>query len=68
MLCDEFSAKTSRQMNKNQILNEKKKKVLEERQRTLGSEHPDTLWAMTELASGGEDIRRKAEDARKGAP
>ncbi len=37
------------------------KKVLEARQRTLGSEHPDTLRAMTGLANSYSDVGRRQE-------
>ena len=37
------------------------KKVLEARQRTLGSEHPNTLRAMTNLANSYSDIGRRQE-------
>ena len=37
------------------------KKVLEARQRTLGSDHPDTLMAMNNLANSYSDVGRRQE-------
>ena len=40
---------------------ELREKVLEASQRTLGSEHPDTLRAMTNLAVSYSDVGRRQE-------